>query len=107
MDEPKGTGKLDPSQEAALERRIADLKMQRDPRTDPREDDLLIDADGSGRQILVSRVGNGQVYYLVYNSADELTGAFRVPMEKWCKLAHKQCIVSGHQEDIDKSPVIL
>jgi hypothetical protein len=62
---------------------------ERDPRIDPRENDVLRQAD-TDRCLLVDLVRDGWVYYREVERGGP-PGVWRIKLEEWRKLALRQC----------------
>ena len=64
---------------------------ERDPRNDPREGDVLYQANGT-REILVDRVDGEDVAYRVTDGYGGLLGAYRTSLSNWRQLAPYTCL---------------
>ena len=64
--------------------------MKRDPRTDPKEGDVLYQARGT-RELLVDKVDGEEVAYRVTDGRGGLVGAYRIPLANWRESAPYTC----------------
>ena len=64
--------------------------LQRDPRTDPQEGDVLHQANGT-RQLLIDKVDGEEVAYRVTDGHGGLLGAYRTSLLNWRKPAPYTC----------------
>lgn len=64
--------------------------MRRDPRTDPKEGDVLHQASGP-LQLLVDKVDSEEVAYRVTDGHGGLLGAYRTPLSIWREAAPHTC----------------
>jgi len=63
---------------------------RRDPRIDPREGDVLYQANGT-REIHVDKVGADKVGYRVTDGNGGLLAAYRIPLANWRESAPYTC----------------
>ena len=63
---------------------------KRDPRMDPRENDVLHQKDGHG-ELLVDMVRDSWVYYRVTNGKSGLIAAGKMELGNWRREAMKGC----------------
>jgi hypothetical protein len=73
--------------------------MSRNPRTDPKEGDVLYRAEGA-HEILVDNVDADYIYYRVTDGHGGLCGAYKVLLSTWKEILPYTCEV--YQEEQEK-----